>query len=68
MAFICIKLDVDYAANGCVYQPESKEAIFNSLGKKKHKHTHTLWEDFFQRRLYITQGTLLHDLHAEELS
>lgn len=59
-AFIWINPDADYAASRCVYQPESTEAIFNSLEK------HTLWEDF-QWRLYITQGTLSHDQYAKEL-
>lgn len=49
----------DYAANSTVYQPESKEAIFNSLEK------HTLWEEF-QWRLYITGAALIHDQYAEE--
>jgi len=48
MALICINLYADYAANSSVYQPESKEAIFNSLEK------HTLREDV-QLRLYIAQ-------------
>lgn len=46
MALICINPYADYAANSSVYQPGSKEAIFNSLEK------HTLWKDF-QQRLYI---------------
>lgn len=46
MALICINPYADYAANSSVYQPGSKEAIFNSLEK------HTLWKDF-QWRLYI---------------
>lgn len=40
MALIYINPYADYAANSSVYQPESKEAIFNSLEK------HTLREDF----------------------
>lgn len=59
MVFICINPHADYAANGSVYQPESKEAIFNSLEK------HTLWEDF-QWRLYITLAALIHDQYSEE--
>lgn len=59
MALICINPDADYAANSSVYQPESKEAIFNSLEK------HTLREDF-QWRLYITRAALIHAQYAEE--
>lgn len=59
-AFIFLNPDADYAAGGCVYQPESKEAIFNSLEK------HTLWEDFLQK-LYITHVTLSHYRYAEKL-
>lgn len=33
MALICINPYADYAANSSVYQPECKEAIFNSLEK-----------------------------------
>lgn len=59
MALICINLYADYAANSSVYQPESKEAIFNSLEK------HTLREEDFQRRLYITRAALIHAQYAE---
>ena len=58
-ALICINPYADYAANSSVYQPESKEAIFNSLEK------HTLREDF-QWRLYITRAALIHAQYAEE--
>lgn len=43
MTLICINTSADYAGGkkpGSVYQPKSKEAIFNSLEK------HTLREDF----------------------
>lgn len=60
MVLICINPYADYAANSSVYQPESKEAIFNSLEK------HTLQEDF-QQRLYITLPALTHAQYAEEV-
>lgn len=49
----------DYAANSNVYQPESREAIFNSLEK------HTLQDDFTLRH-YITLAALKHGQYAEE--
>lgn len=59
MALICINPYANYAANSSVYQPQSKEAIFNSLEK------HTLQEDF-QWRLYITGAALIRAQYAEE--